>query len=880
MKRFLSVLLSFALFITIFPILDVKAISPSISAEIVSAVAGDTVEVNVLLSDNPGIIALGLDVSYDTEKLDLLDVKNGDVFPDSCMTAGNNKDFIPYSLIWDEIGSQNNMSNGIVAKLVFTVLPTADGIAEIGISLRRSSTIDSALNKISFSTSNGAVQIKNGGTLKIGELIATKGEEVRVPITLIDNPGIIGLRFSVDYDPKQLLLVGVENTDVLSPASVVWGNDYNAHPYYLSWDDEGTKDIIQNGIIAWLVFKAVDNASGVAKIDLTIDYNSTINSSLKKAKINSENGSITICGEQEISVDKVSAKKGDPIDVPIWIADNPGITSLALDVHYDMEALVLESVDNGEAFPVATTTFGNIFGVSPYTMIWEENNTRNMEGNGKLAILHFRVSENASEGISPITVKLRQNSTVNENLQQVVFNIVNGEVTIEKKQEISISTSSTTSTTTSSATTSSTSVTSTTYSSKTTASTTESTTTSKTTSSTTKATATSSSTSKTTSTSTSNTTSNTTSKTTASSTDSLTQTTESTTQSSNPIDSTTKSTSTTSATTSSSTDSPSTTSGTTGSSTSVTSTTSSSKTTSSTTESTTTSRTTSSTTSSTTSNTTSNTTTSSSTTSATISTATSVTTTASTTENVSTTTESSTMTNSSTTTDSSPTTSASTTTSTSETSTTSVTTSERTTSTNSSGRTTSSTTESTTTSTSSTTSTTSSTSKTTETSSLTSESTTESTSSTTESSTTTSETTSSTTESTTTFTSSTTSTTTSETTSSTTENSTISTSSTSSTTSTSSETTTSTTSTSTPEKYKFGDPNGNGKIDSSDASFVLGVYAILATGGDAGLEEEQIKAADVNKDAKLDAKDASAILSYYSYTSTGGKEDLETFLKS
>ncbi len=688
MKRFLSVLLSFALFITIFPILDVKAISPSISAEIVSAVAGDTVEVNVLLSDNPGIIALGLDVSYDTEKLDLLDVKNGDIFPDSCMTAGNNKDSVPYTLIWDEIGSQNNMSNGIVVKLVFAVLPTADGISEIGISLRKSSTINSTLNKVSFATSNGAVQIKNGGTLKIGDLIAANGKKVRVPITLMDNPGIIGLRFSVDYDSEQLLLVDVENTDVLSPASAVFGNDYNAHPYYLSWDDEGTKDIIQNGIIAWLVFKAVDNASGVAKIDLTIDYNSTINSSLKKAKINSENGSITICGEQEISVDKVSAKKGDPIDVPIWIADNPGITSLALDVHYDMEALVLESVDNGEAFPVATTTFGNIFGVSPYTMIWEENNTRNMEGNGKLAILHFRVSENASEGISPITVKLRQNSTVNENLQQVVFNIVNGEVTIEKKQEISISTSSTTSTTTSSATTSSTSVTSTTYSSKTTVSTTESTTTSKTTSSTTKTTATSSSTSKTTSTSTSNTTSNTTSKTTASSTDSLTQTTESTTQSSNPIDSTTKSTSKTSATTSSSTNITSTTSVTTGSSTSVTYTTSSSKTT----ESTTTSKTTSSTTSATTSNTT----TSSSTTSATISTATSVTTTASTTENVSTTTESSTTTNSSTTTDSSTTTSASTTTSTSETSTTSVTTSESTTSTTSSSKNTISTTESTT----------------------------------------------------------------------------------------------------------------------------------------------------------------------------------------
>lgn len=83
-----------------------------------------------------------------------------------------------------------------------------------------------------------------------------------------------------------------------------------------------------------------------------------------------------------------------------------------------------------------------------------------------------------------------------------------------------------------------------------------------------------------------------------------------------------------------------------------------------------------------------------------------------------------------------------------------------------------------------------------------------------------------------------------------------------------------------PEKYKFGDPNDDGKTDAKDASFVLGIYAILATGGDSGLTEEQEKAADVNKDGKIDSKDASVILSYYSYTSTVGKGDLETFLKS
>lgn len=80
--------------------------------------------------------------------------------------------------------------------------------------------------------------------------------------------------------------------------------------------------------------------------------------------------------------------------------------------------------------------------------------------------------------------------------------------------------------------------------------------------------------------------------------------------------------------------------------------------------------------------------------------------------------------------------------------------------------------------------------------------------------------------------------------------------------------------------YKLGDTNEDGKIDAKDASFVLGVYAILSTGGKSNLTAEQEAAADVNGDKKIDSKDASAILSYYSYTSTGGKDDILTFLKS
>ena len=77
----------------------------------------------------------------------------------------------------------------------------------------------------------------------------------------------------------------------------------------------------------------------------------------------------------------------------------------------------------------------------------------------------------------------------------------------------------------------------------------------------------------------------------------------------------------------------------------------------------------------------------------------------------------------------------------------------------------------------------------------------------------------------------------------------------------------------------LGDPNGDGKVDANDASFVLVEYAKVSTGGESALTPEETAAADVNNDGKFDAKDASAILAYYSYLSTGGTDSFETFLK-
>ena len=77
---------------------------------------------------------------------------------------------------------------------------------------------------------------------------------------------------------------------------------------------------------------------------------------------------------------------------------------------------------------------------------------------------------------------------------------------------------------------------------------------------------------------------------------------------------------------------------------------------------------------------------------------------------------------------------------------------------------------------------------------------------------------------------------------------------------------------------KFGDVNGDGYIDSVDATAVLIEYAKLSTAGKGNFDDNQRKLADIDKNNLIDAVDASFILQYYAYASTGGNLSLEEWL--
>jgi len=67
---------------------------------------------------------------------------------------------------------------------------------------------------------------------------------------------------------------------------------------------------------------------------------------------------------------------------------------------------------------------------------------------------------------------------------------------------------------------------------------------------------------------------------------------------------------------------------------------------------------------------------------------------------------------------------------------------------------------------------------------------------------------------------------------------------------------------------KFGDINGDGRVDSNDASAALVAYSKSSTGEEHGLSDLEFASGDSNKNGQVNSSDASNILAYYSYLST------------
>lgn len=304
MKKVLSVFL--AILISLSMITMAVAADPMISVSEVSGKKGDTVDVKIQINDNPGIISLRMFVNYDKDVLQLVKTSNGDVFPETAATFGNDLTSSPYTLLWeDALSDQDYIENGSVAVLTFEILETApNGKTNISVSLDEGSVFNSDLNDVKFGTADGFVNVSDETlespkydypTVEVADIEAYAGDIISIPITIYNNPGIIALKISIDYDLNYLELIEATDSGLLGNENSVFANDVRSKPYAMLWEDGlASQNHTDNGVLAILKFKVLENVSGSSKVTIKYEADSTLDFDLNEVDFRMHDGTVSI----------------------------------------------------------------------------------------------------------------------------------------------------------------------------------------------------------------------------------------------------------------------------------------------------------------------------------------------------------------------------------------------------------------------------------------------------------------------------------------------------------------------------------------------------------------------------------------------------------
>jgi len=139
--------------------------------------------------------------------------------------------------------------------------------------------------------------------------------------------------------------------------------------------------------------------------------------------------SVFAAGEKmTISVSAVSGLPGDTVTVKIDIKDNPGVSSIQLDVAFDESVLSLKSVEyntamGGQSLPPQKMK-------NPATLTWVSP-FQNYNGDATFATLTFVISADAEEDtVSPITVTYDPNNIYNMDEDNIPCDVVDGSVKV------------------------------------------------------------------------------------------------------------------------------------------------------------------------------------------------------------------------------------------------------------------------------------------------------------------------------------------------------------------------------------------------------------------------------------------------------------------
>ena len=249
------------------------------------------VNVPIEISGNTGIAGLLMEVSFDNG-LTLVGVDEGTVFDGMELTVSGSLNS-PVKILWD--GAEDDTSNGTIATLKFDVPTASVGKYDIELSANAYDICDANQNNVSATLVNGTISVEdpNAPKIVVEEVDGTAGNTVDVKISIENNPGIIAMKLSMNYDDS-LTLTNV--ADGLLP-KVAHSQTIDTKPYIMSWgDDVATENITGDGTVATLTFEIASDAVGGSVLPITVTYNAAdiYDVNTNPVAFNVQNGSVNI----------------------------------------------------------------------------------------------------------------------------------------------------------------------------------------------------------------------------------------------------------------------------------------------------------------------------------------------------------------------------------------------------------------------------------------------------------------------------------------------------------------------------------------------------------------------------------------------------------
>ena len=364
-----------------------KVKSATISLKDVNATPGEEIEVPVMISDNPGISAMKVSISYDQNILTPVNAEKTSLLGGAVIKGEKQEDGI-YNVLWYNTKDINE--NGVIYKVKFKV--------------------------------NENANINSETKLKVTSTAGDVCDAQHNDIELNDATGVIKI--------KEKLYGDVYEDDVLNSHDVLLLQQYLTE--LAQFTDHQ------------LLLADMTNDNEVNMQDLVVLANKVVSSpsTSRKAKMAKAKVQKVADQQMEISIGEQRVDKDGYVDIPISFKNCTGISAFRFKVNYDESVLDLLSI-TGQTDEINDYLMVNLKDTKDGKSLVTWYNDQNIVLDGNIMTLRFKVNKEKLGNGTEISLLWDEKDICDKDLNTFDITTNNGKVLPEEKKAENPSTGST-----------------------------------------------------------------------------------------------------------------------------------------------------------------------------------------------------------------------------------------------------------------------------------------------------------------------------------------------------------------------------------------------------------------------------------------------------